>query len=91
MRARVRIRVYGLVQGVGFRAWVVRRATSMGIDGYVRNEADGTVLVEAEGEREALERLVEQCRRGPPAARVERVEVEWGESIGEFRGFEVRW
>ncbi|MCS7106497.1 MAG: acylphosphatase [Acidilobaceae archaeon] len=91
MRARVRIRVYGLVQGVGFRAWVARKATSMGIDGYVRNEADGTVLVEAEGEREALERLVEQCRRGPPAARVERVEVEWGESIGEFRGFEVRW
>ncbi|MEN2999482.1 MAG: acylphosphatase, partial [Acidilobaceae archaeon] len=64
---------------------------SLGLDGYVRNEEDGSVLVEAEGERRALERLVEYCSMGPPAAVVERVEVEWGEGRGEFRGFEIRW
>lgn len=87
---RVVIRVYGRVQGVGFRAWTVARARELAISGYVMNEPDGTVLIEAEGSEEALKRLVELCHRGPPAAIVERVDVSWVEPRGDLKGFRIR-
>ncbi len=90
MRVRARIRVHGRVQGVGFRWFVLHCARQLGVVGYVRNCPDGSVEVVAEGEPAALKRLVEQVRIGPPAARVEAVEVQWGEPTGEFRSFEVR-
>ncbi|MEM2224046.1 MAG: acylphosphatase [Acidilobaceae archaeon] len=91
MKARVKIRVYGEVQGVGFRAWVLRRARRLGVKGYVKNEPDGTVLVEAEGDRGLLEKLIHECSRGPPLAIVTRVEVEWSSYKGEFEDFEIRY
>ena len=78
MMARATIRVYGEVQGVGFRAWVARKAARLGLKGYVENQPDGSLLVVVEGERGRIEELVEECRRGPPLSRVESVEVEWG-------------
>jgi len=91
MMARATIRVYGEVQGVGFRAWVARKAVRLGLKGYVENQPDGSLLVVVEGERGKIEELVEECRRGPPLSRVESVEVEWGSYLGEFEDFEVRW
>jgi len=91
MMARATIRVYGEVQGVGFRAWVARKAVRLGLKGYVENQPDGSLLVVVEGERGRIEELVEECRRGPPLSRVESVEVEWGSYLGEFEDFEVRW
>ena len=91
MMARATIRVYGEVQGVGFRAWVARKAVKLGLKGYVENQPDGSLLVVVEGERGRIEELVEECRRGPPLSRVESVEVEWGSYLGEFEDFEVRW
>ena len=70
-----RIVVHGKVQGVSFRAWTVAQATALGLDGWVRNRADGTVEVVAAGPVERLDALVAHCRRGPPAARVDRVAV----------------
>lgn len=83
------IRVTGLVQGVGFRASARFEAGRLGLRGFVRNEPDGSVYAEAEGEREPLDRFVAWCRRGPPHARVENVVKEELESQG-FSGFRIR-
>jgi DNA ligase D-like protein (predicted 3'-phosphoesterase) len=72
----VRARVRGSVQAVGFRDATVSRARSEGVLGWVRNAEDGTVLVHAEGPGAAVDRLVAFLEAGPPAARVEGVEVE---------------
>ena len=84
--------VYGLVQGVNFRSFVIRRANELGLTGYVRNVLlDGTVEVVAEGEREKLEQLLRYLEAGPRAARVKRVNVDWSEYSGEFSRFDVRF
>ncbi len=83
--------VHGMVQGVFFRDFTRRQALTLGVTGYVRNQADGTVETVAEGPRESLERLLEQLRVGPPSARVDRVDFKWEEPSGEFDRFEVRY
>ena len=90
MTKRLHITVRGLVQGVCFRAEAVEQARALGLRGYVRNRADGAVEVVAEGEPGALDRLVDWARRGPPAARVEEIDVAPAEPDGSFAGFEVR-
>ena len=75
-RQRKIIRVEGLVQGVNFRQAARREAERLGIAGFARNESDGSVTVEAEGEAAALAQFVDWCRRGPAAARVDRIHVE---------------
>jgi acylphosphatase len=89
-RARVHLVVSGLVQGVCFRAYTVDEARRLGLHGWVRNLGDGRVEAEAEGERAALEALVQFCRRGPPAAEVEGVEVSWREFRGDLGTFTTR-
>lgn len=71
-----RLSIHGRVQGVFFRNWTVEQAEQLGVRGWVRNRHDGSVEAVAFGEPEAVEALVARCRKGPPAARVERVEVE---------------
>ncbi len=89
-RARVHVVVSGLVQGVAFRAYTVDEARRLGVRGWVRNLPDGRVEVEAEGERAALDALVEFCRRGPPAAEVDDVEVTWSPFRGDLLPFTTR-
>ena len=89
-RARVRVLVEGRVQGVAFRAYAVDEARRLRVAGWVRNLPDGRVEAEAEGERAALEALVAWCRRGPPAARVDGVELEWSAFRGDLGPFEQR-
>ncbi len=88
---RVHIRISGIVQGVGFRAFVWRNARSLGLRGYVKNLPDGTVEVVAEGEEEALRKLVELCWRGPAFARVDSVEERWEDPRGEYTDFSIAW
>jgi len=83
--------VYGRVQGVFFRAFVAEQARELGLTGYVRNLAGGTVEVRAEGERKQLEELIGRLKEGPPAARVEEVVTRWSEYTGSFTGFNVRY
>ncbi len=90
-RVRARIRVTGRVQGVAFRASTVEEAERLGVAGFVRNLRDGSVEVEAEGERSLVESLVRWCRRGPPPARVDRVEVEWLAASGDSGPFGIAW
>ena len=86
---RARVRVHGRVQGVFFRADTRDRAVSLGLAGWVRNAADGSVEAVFEGDGRRVESMVEWCRRGPSGARVDEVEVSWEEPVGE-QGFAVR-
>jgi acylphosphatase len=88
--ARVHLVVSGRVQGVFYRQSTVDTARRLGLLGWVRNRPDGRVEAEAEGERAAVEALVEWCRRGPPAARVLDLQARWGEPRGDLGLFEVR-
>ncbi len=71
-----RIVVRGRVQGVFYRGWAVEAARGLGLEGWVRNRRDGSVEILAAGPEAAIAALIENCRRGPPAARVDRVDVE---------------
>lgn len=84
--------VYGYVQGVGFRAFVLRKAASLGLRGYVRNSEDGkAVEVVAEGEKSKLEDLINSLRTGPTFARVQRVNIQWTECTGSYRDFKIEY
>jgi acylphosphatase len=85
----VRVRIHGRVQGVFFRNWAMDRARSLGVRGWVRNRRDGSVELVAFGDDEAVEALTAACRTGPPAAEVERIEVEIEEGEGSPAGFRV--
>lgn len=81
--------IYGHVQGVFFRDSTRDRALQLGLVGYVRNLPDGSVELEAEGSQGSLEELISWCHHGPPEARVERVQVDWGEPTGSWTEFTV--
>src|SRR3546814_20977209 len=84
--------VRGRVQSIGFRDFVITRARSLGLTGYVRNLPDGrSVEVVAEGPRPALARLVEKLRDGPRAAHVQEVETHWGTATRLHRDFGARY
>jgi acylphosphatase len=87
---RLRARVVGRVQGVGFRWWAVRHADALGVVGWVMNADDErSVDLVAEGSPEALDELERLLRAGPPGARVERVDTERTAASGEFRRFGI--
>jgi acylphosphatase len=86
---RIAIKVSGKVQGVFFRASTKEIANEMGITGFVRNEQDGSVYIEAEGNEEELEKFVAWCHQGPSHAAVKSVQVE-EISLQGFAKFEVR-
>jgi len=77
--------IHGRVQGVGFRAALAWEAQKEGMTGWVRNRRDGTVEAMICGGDEAVAAMIAWSRRGPPGARVDRVEVELGS--GEYSGF----
>ncbi len=87
---RLEASVHGVVQGVGFRYFVRREAARLGLKGWVANRRDGAVAVVAEGPARSLDGLLRALQTGPPAARVERVDVSREEASGSFDRFEVR-
>lgn len=88
MNAR-RLRIEGMVQGVGYRAWMVRTAIRLGVVGWVRNRGDGTVEAWVDGEVAAVEELLRACRRGPTGASVTLIREELV-APEEMAGFEAR-
>jgi acylphosphatase len=70
-----RIVVRGRVQGVGYRAWTEDTAILNGLDGWVRNRRDGSVEAVLAGPKEAVDAMIESCRRGPDSARIDAVDV----------------
>lgn len=87
MAKHLNIRISGEVQGVSFRVNAIETAKDLGVTGFVRNDRDGTVYIEAEGIEEAILEFVLWCQKGPPAAKVEDVLVEEGSWVG-FEAFQ---
>jgi acylphosphatase len=85
----VSITISGKVQGVFFRKHVQKLACTLNITGFVRNNINGSVYIEALGEEEQLKKLIEWCAAGPAAAKVEHAEVRDIEP-GQYAGFEIR-
>jgi len=94
-KQKIVLKIFGLVQGVGFRYYTAEKAEELGLNGWVRNEPDGSVTIVAQGEKANLEKLVEWAKKGPFLARVKDVKIEWQEltnSIDAFphKGFRIR-
>jgi acylphosphatase len=89
MMVRRAVVVHGQVQGVAFRHYTSRRALELGVTGWVRNLPDGSVEGVFEGDEAAVNALVEWCRSGPPAARVDRLDLREGVYRSEFDSFLV--
>lgn len=87
---RLSARITGRVQGVGFRNFTQMRARQLELTGWVRNEQDGSVRLEAEGPRGALEELLDAVHEGPRTARVNDVDADWDDATDEFDTFRVR-
>jgi acylphosphatase len=90
-QARVHLIISGMVQMVGFRYFVEKRARQYGLSGFTRNLPDGGVEIEAEGERGMLEELVKDCRVGPPASRVTDIKIAWKPYQAEFQQFVIEF
>jgi acylphosphatase len=90
MNAVVTIVVSGLVQGVGFRFFVHRKASALGVNGWVRNLYNGDVEIEAEGEKLVLEHFIAEVKAGPRAAWVKDLRLDWREEREKYTGFEIR-
>ena len=87
---RVRLEIFGRVQGVFFRASTREKAQELGVTGWVKNRSDGSVEALVEGPAQAVADLVEWAHHGPPKARVDDVEMAEEDYQGAFTGFEVR-
>lgn len=85
----VDIKIFGLVQGVFFRQSAKVEAGKLGLVGWVRNDPDGSVEAAAVGSRDKLDQFIAWCKKGPEAAKVERVEISWNETRDRFSSFDI--
>lgn len=88
---RAKIIVTGLVQGVGYRYFVMRHADNLNLNGYTQNLFNGEVLTEVEGDFGLINELIKQLKIGPMKSHVANCFVEWSENKNEFTRFEVRY
>lgn len=84
-------KVIGIVQGVGFRYSTLYQARHLGLTGYVRNMADGSVEVVAEGEKEKIEKLLLWLKKGPPGAVVQTLDYRYIPYKNLYRGFSIEY
>ncbi len=88
---RFYIKVFGIVQGVGFRFFTMRKAQKHNIVGYVRNLADGSVEIDARGKPDDLEKFLMDIKKGPPVGKISKIEVSSLEPDDEYRDFEIKF
>ena len=88
---RLHVFIFGDVVGVGFRAWTVGEASSLGLRGWVRNADMNTVEAIFEGDKEKTDQMIELCHKGPEGSWVEKVKVKEEKVIGEFDDFGIRF
>jgi acylphosphatase len=91
VKVRAHIYVSGRVQGVGYRAFVMRIAETYGLDGWVRNLPDYSVEAVFEGEKHLIEAAVKRCQEGPPSAYVSSVDINWTDIPEDIKTFSVRY
>ena len=86
--ARAHLFVSGLVQGVGYRFYAMRKANAYGVSGFAKNLMDGRVEVVAEGSRSMVEQFISDLKVGPMSAHVSDIRIEWDQPTYEFNGFQ---
>lgn len=91
MEVRAEIIINGLVQGVGYRYFVIREAQKLGLKGFTQNLFTGEVLIVVEGEKVIVEEMIKKIKVGPIHAAVKSCKVDWQEPKNEFTDFEVRF
>ena len=91
VKVRAHVIVAGLVQGVFFRSETRRVANAQGVTGWIRNLPDDRVEAVLEGEEEYVKKVLDFCRKGPPAARVNNVDVSWERYSGSYDDFQIRY
>lgn len=89
--SRIKIKVFGHVQGVFFRYTTRKVAQKLGLTGYVKNLSNGTVYIEAEGPEQKLNELLEFSKQGPKYAQVQKVEHEFDTPTNEFKAFDYEF
>jgi acylphosphatase len=89
MAENLKMKIHGDVQGVGFRDAAYWTARKLCLAGFIMNEPDGTVYIEAEGEKAALDEFLAWCRKGPITAKIAKVEITWSPARGKFTGFRI--
>lgn len=90
MTKHIKIRVSGKVQGVFFRASTKEKADELGVRGMVRNEADGSVFIDAEADETILAEFVNWCKKGPDRAKVTSVDVQESETLKNYSSFLIQ-
>jgi len=88
---RVFVKIYGDVQGVNFRNFILRQATALNIVGWAKNVSDGTVEAVFEGEEDVLRKIIELCRQGPDFSKVNKLSECWQEAGKEFKDFIIEY
>ncbi len=91
MNKHLNIKIYGRVQMVLFRDSAKRKAKKLGLRGFVKNEPDGAVYIEAEGDEKNLNEFFEWCKKGPVLAKVEKVDCDYSDKLENFDDFEIIW
>ena len=90
MSSAVLLSITGRVQGVGFRYFAQDAAQELGLLGWVRNKADGSVEAYAEGPKQALEAWIARLRQGPPLCRIDALQPAWKEPEGTAQSFSIQ-
>ena len=88
---RAHLFISGQVQGVSYRASTQEQAKKRGVTGWVKNLPDGRVEAVLQGPKDKVDDLIEWCRKGPPAAKVDKVEVSWEKAEEDLKTFEIRY
>jgi acylphosphatase len=88
-KIRAHILAFGRVQGVFYRASAKKVADKIGICGCVKNLPDGSVELLVEGEKEKVEKMIDWCKKGPFLAKVNRIEVDWQDYVGDLKNFQI--
>ncbi len=91
MIKKVTLKIYGLVQGIGYRYLGQREAKKLGLAGYIRNLANGSVEIIAEGEEEKLKDFIEWCYNGVGTAQVKEIEQDWSDKISNLEDFVIKF
>ena len=91
MMVNAKIIVSGRVQGVCFRDYTQRWASSLGLTGWVKNRSDGRVEALVNGEEDNIRKLIKEIKEGPSMARVDNTDIEWRDYKGEFSDFKITW
>lgn len=87
---RLRIRVFGDVQGVFYRHFAKDMASKLSLAGWIRNDPDGSVFIVVEGDEKNVDKFLEWCKEGSPMATVDNVDASQEEFVGDMENFEIR-